>query len=98
MNFLEAYEANKTKRVRMKQTPERLYPWKAIGLMKDQVFDSDEIEAEWEVEKTPEVYTVVCEWKRDEPYGITYPYLFTNSVNLHHLTGKRTKLTIEVLE
>jgi hypothetical protein len=53
---------------------------------------SDAIADDWEVE--PEVYEVECEWRKDES-SVVHPSGFKE---LYLLIGKRTKLTIEVLD
>ena len=98
MNFLEAYELNKTKRTRPVGTSE----WCPVGSMKITRFGHLHIEAEWEVEKTPEVYVAETVWiEKFSPENNIYyliPSFKNAEFNPELILNKRTKLTIEVLD
>lgn len=80
MNFLEALETNKTKRVR--NTRHNTGVWYGVGIMQNCNFDVSEITAEWEVEEAPQV--VEFEFDGNQALPWHFP--------IYKLNGKRWKI------
>jgi hypothetical protein len=107
LNFLEALEANKTRRVRIVDSA----AWVHIGILKgaanhenEFIYTRKEVTSKWEVE--PEKIEVLCKWERSNelfeknssiPCDVVYPTDTELSI-FNNLVGKNTKLTIELLD
>lgn len=96
VNFLEALEANKTKRVKLKDH----HNWFPVNELVDdinnesRVFNAQMVYGKWIIE--PEIIQFECEWNEKDKI---YPsVLLENHGILCSLVGKKTKVTIEVLE
>ena len=102
VNFLEALEANKTKRITRLDT-DHTYP---VGMLRDAIeqrifYPSITcFETQWQIE--PEVIEFECEWDENKKDLVVYPFgtELKNDVGnkIRPLIGKRTKVRIEVLE
>jgi hypothetical protein len=113
MNFLEALEANKTRRVRLvahAEEPQKKLQWYEVDEMRecarephDQAayFDIHNFEGKWEAE--PEKFTFNCRWEKENTLSPTYPILGPQDSRFHkdgisYFAGKKTKVTVEVIE
>lgn len=102
VNFLEALGANKTKRVRYKaQFGESIYHWFAVAELRNAIDQGTrkiripEFEGLWEIE--PEIVVIDnCKWSLTQN-NFVYPKADTD-FKFTDLIGKKTKVTIEVIE
>jgi hypothetical protein len=106
LNFLEALEANKTRRVKRIDSA----IWINVGILmgaanheNEHIYTRKEVTSKWQAE--PEVIEVLCKWESKEvfesPTSIPHDVIFPNDTDLTifmKLVGKNTKLTIELLD
>jgi hypothetical protein len=104
MTFLEAVEANNTKRVRLIDEDGIESPWypiKSIG--GSSVYPSESVFGKWEAEKVTKI-DFTCTWDKREflttgseiPVDVIFPDGFLYSV-LENFVGLKTKVSVEVI-